>query len=59
MVSIHKYPHTAYANQLLSELRSMESLMCLSPAARASLAVDNKNKVGNEPEEKSRFFAAG
>lgn len=60
VVSVHKYPHTAYANQLLSELTRMESLMGMSPSARASLAVDNKNnKVSNESKEKSRFFATG
>ncbi len=59
MASIHKYPHTVVASQLLSELTRMEDRLGLSPSARASLAVENKGKIEHEPEEKARFFRTG
>ncbi len=59
VASIHKYPHTVVASQLLFELTRMEDRLGLSPSARASLAVENKGKIEHEPEEKARFFRAG
>ncbi len=59
VASIHKYPHTVVASQLLSELTKMEDRLGLSPSARASLAVENKGNIEYAPEEKARFFRAG
>ncbi len=59
IIGIHKYAETVVASQLLSALTKMEDRMGLSPSARASLAVDNKNRVEHEPEEKAKFFPAG
>ncbi|MCH8854122.1 MAG: phage terminase small subunit P27 family [Planctomycetes bacterium] len=55
VVSIHKYPQTVVASQLLSELTKMEDRMGLSPGARANLAIDTKG-LTNEPASKARFF---
>ena len=56
IISIHRYPHTVAASQLLSELTRMEDRLGLSPPALASPAVESKEKLENEPEEKARFF---
>lgn len=56
IVSIHKYPQTVVASQLLSELIKMEDRMGLSPGARASLSVEAKGGLANELPEKARFF---
>ena len=55
VVSVHKYPQTTVASQLLSELTKMEDRMGLSPAARASLAVET---VIHESPEIARLFPA-
>ncbi len=55
VASIHKYPHTVVASQLLSELTRMEDRLGQSPPALASPAVESKEKLENEPEEKARF----
>ncbi len=56
VVSVHKYPQTLVASQLLSDLVKMGDRMGLSPGARANLAIDNKGALANEPKSKSRFF---
>lgn len=56
IVSVHRYPQTTVASQLLSELTKMEDRMGLSPGARAGLALENKGVLSNEPASKARFF---
>ena len=59
IVSVHKFPQTVVASQLLSELIKMEDRMGLSPGARASLAIENTGRVKNESPEKAAFFQVG
>ena len=56
IVSVHKFPQTVVASQLLSELTKMEDRMGLSPGSRASLAIENTGKLANESPEKAAFF---
>lgn len=59
VVSVHKYPQTVVASQLLSDLVKMQDRLGLSPGARANLAIENKGVLSNEPASKSRFFKTG
>ncbi len=56
VVSVHKYPQTVVATQLLASLVSMGDRLGLSPGARASLAIEGKGKVQGESPEKAAFF---
>ena len=58
VVSVHKYPQTVVASQLLPQLTAMEDRIGLSPGARANLAIENKG-LSNEPKSKERFFKTG
>ena len=59
VVSVHKFPQTTVATQLLSELTKLEDRFGLTPGARAGLAVDNKGVLSHEPEHKAKYFRVG
>ncbi len=58
VVGIRRYPQTVVASQLLSELVKLEDRLGLSPASRASLAIENKGTLSHEPDYKAKYFRA-